>query len=73
MPEKPEYPSIWRSPLSREREEIRSLLLVAGLLSDSDHSEPGVLGGIAAIIANQEKLIASQEELIASQERLMAK
>jgi AbrB family looped-hinge helix DNA binding protein len=40
---------------------------LTGLLSDSDLPEPGILGGIAAIIANQEKIIANQMMIISNQ------
>jgi hypothetical protein len=42
------------------------------LLSDCDHPGLGILGAIAAIIADQERIIANQNMIIASQEELVA-
>ena len=46
---------------------------LTGLLSESDPPEPGILGGIAAIIANQERIIANQEKILSNQEKIIAK
>jgi AbrB family looped-hinge helix DNA binding protein len=46
---------------------------LADLLSDSGPAEAGLLGGVAAVIANQEKIIANQEKILANQEKILAK
>ena len=46
---------------------------LAELLSKSGPSEAGLVGGVAAIIANQEKIIANQEKILANQEKILAK
>jgi AbrB family looped-hinge helix DNA binding protein len=46
---------------------------LADLLSDDPTPGAGLLGGVAAVIANQEKIIANQEKILANQEKILAK
>jgi len=60
--------------LFAEQERFQELCSrLTGLLSDSELPEPGILGGIAAIIANQEKIIANQMKILDNQEKIIAK
>jgi AbrB family looped-hinge helix DNA binding protein len=46
---------------------------LAELLADSSSSASKLLGGVAAVIANQERIIANQEKILANQERILKK
>ena len=57
-----------------EQERFKELCeRLTSLLSESDPPEVGVMGGIAAIIANQERIISNQEKILANQEKILAK
>ena len=42
------------------------------LLSESGSPGAGLLGGVATVIANQERIIANQEKILANQETILA-
>jgi AbrB family looped-hinge helix DNA binding protein len=60
--------------LFTEQERFKDLCgRLAELLDDSGSSDSGLLGGVAAVIANQERIIANQEKILANQEMILAK
>jgi AbrB family looped-hinge helix DNA binding protein len=60
--------------LFTEEERFKELCgRLADLLSDSVPPGAGLLGGVAAVIANQERIIANQEKILANQEKILAK
>lgn len=46
---------------------------LAELFSEEGPHDTGLLGGVAAVIANQEKIIDNQERILANQEKILAK
>jgi AbrB family looped-hinge helix DNA binding protein len=60
--------------LFTEQERFKELCgRLAELLADSSSTDSGLLGGVAAVIANQERIIANQEKILANQEMILAK
>jgi AbrB family looped-hinge helix DNA binding protein len=54
-----------------EHERFRELCeRLAQLLHDSGSHDAGLLGGVAAVIANQERIIANQEKILANQDQI---
>jgi len=43
------------------------------LLADGSPADAGLVGGVAAVIANQERIIANQERILANQEKILLK
>jgi AbrB family looped-hinge helix DNA binding protein len=60
--------------LFTERERFQELCdRLGALLEDSNGSaEAGLIGGVAAVIANQERIIANQDRIVANQEKILA-
>jgi AbrB family looped-hinge helix DNA binding protein len=45
---------------------------LSDLIGSGGSAEGGLLGGVAAVIANQEKIIANQEKIIANQGKIIS-
>ena len=60
--------------LFAEHERFKELCTrLAELFSDEGPHDTGLLGGVAAVIANQERIIANQEKILANQEIIQKK
>lgn len=60
--------------LFAEQERFKELCeRLAEMLKDTSSSDAGLIGGVAAVIANQERIIHNQERILANQEKILAK
>lgn len=59
--------------LFAEQERFKELCArLADLIADGSTQDGGLLGGVAAVIANQERIIANQERIVSNQESILA-
>ena len=57
--------------LFAEKERFKELCVrLEGLFTQDGPPDIGLLGGVAAVIANQERIIANQEKILANQETI---
>lgn len=57
-----------------EQERFKELCdRLAELLGGSGPADAGLIGGVAAVIANQERIIANQERILENQAKILAK
>ena len=57
--------------LFAEQERFKELCeRLADMLQDTSSSDSGLIGGVAAVIANQERIIANQEKILQNQDQI---